>query len=157
MWVVPTSPPDGAVAFEMPMPPDRMTSFDGSGLPFPNAHVAYSPSQRGVCTYANGKHTLAGAHTPNVYVGDGGVVGAPEAVLRYASAGVPVEEAVPVHGAATVPHRNVVSSPFRTGPEFYDHRAKLPVRSQEQILRDGAFGHGSVAAVDYGWGSRPRV
>jgi hypothetical protein len=47
MWVVPNHVPDGQVQFQIPMPADRMTTFEGSGST--KAH-GYNPSQSGVCT-----------------------------------------------------------------------------------------------------------
>jgi hypothetical protein len=111
MWVVPNHVPDGQVQFQMPMPADRMTTFEGSGLPF-QAHVAYNPSQSGVCTVER-EILYKGAH-PNVYVRDDGVLGTPEALLRYKSSGRDVFS--PSVWVNTIPHRNVISHVARTGP-----------------------------------------
>ena len=162
MWVFPSRVPDGEVTYEMPMPIDRMTNFSGSGLPWPSAAVAYNPSQRGSCKYFAGHYTIDDAEPPNVYVdvdghqGDAGDVGAPEAVLTYTSAGLSIVETVRVWGAEVVPHRNVVPHAARKGPEYYDSR-NTRVRSQEEILRASGYGHAFDDAVDFGWGSRPRV
>jgi hypothetical protein len=155
MWVVPNHVPDGQVQFQMPMPADRMTTFEGSGLPFPSAHVAYNPSQSGYVPL-KGRYCIKGAHPTNVYVRDDGVLGTPEALLRYKSSGRDVFEAVRVHGVNTIPHRNVISHVARTGPDFYD-AGEQPQRSQEAILRASEYGHDYDATIDYGWGSRPRV
>lgn len=177
MWVTPNSLPEGDVQYLMPMPIDRMTTFPGSGLPFPSADIAYNPAQSGVCTYSGGRYVIEGAHPPNVYVGEDGVTREPEAILTYRSLGREVREAVSVNGVTRIRYRNIVSHPARTGPSYYDAR-NLPVRSQEAILRDS--GYPSVQAVQaapsrglfsdwfsssttskedasFGWGLRPRV
>jgi hypothetical protein len=157
MRVLPSYPPDGDVAYEMPMPASHITSFAGSGLPFPSASIAYNPSQRGVCTWQNGGYGFqAGAHPPNRYIDEEGGMQGPECILTYTSSGRPVTETVPVSGAEVVPHRRVTHHPDRTGPHFYD-AGRLPVRSQEQILRSNGYGREWPAAASSGWGSRPRV
>jgi hypothetical protein len=93
MWVVPNHVPDGQVQFQMPMPADRMTTFEGSGLP--SKRTAYNPSQSGYVPLKREILYQRSIH-PNVYVRDDGVLGTPEALLRYKRRDV--FEAVRVHG-----------------------------------------------------------
>ena len=156
MWVEPSRVPDGNVEFQLPMPADHMTTFTGSGLPFPSAAIAYNPSQFGSCTLVNGKFQIKNVYPPNVYLQEDGTIGKPEALLRYTQGGKKIFEAVRLHGVSTIPHRNLISHPARTGPNFYDAGEHLQ-RSQEAILRASEYGHDYDASEDYGWGSRPRV
>jgi hypothetical protein len=120
---------------------------------FPSAR-SYNPSQSGYVPLKR-RYCIKGAHPPNVYVRDDGVLGTPEALLRYKSSGRDVFEAVRVHGVNTIPHRNVISHVARTGPistmlvnSLRDHR-KLSwgERIRSRLRRDDRLR----------MGSRPRV
>jgi hypothetical protein len=55
------------------------------------------------------------------YLKDDGTIGKPEAILRYTSGGTSVYEAVRLYGVSTIPHRNIISHPARTGPDAAPH------------------------------------
>lgn len=155
MRVSPTHVPDGDVAFQIAMPCDHRTSFTGSGLPFPSFQHAFTPCQSGLAVRDAGSFTLP-AHPPNVYLESSGRAAAPRARLVYTSMGARVDEWVPIVGVHPVPHRALTHNSHRTSPHYYDSRG-LVVRSQERVLREGAFGHPSDPEADFGWGTRPRV
>lgn len=155
MRVSPTHVPDGQVAFQIAMPADHRTSFSGSGLPFPSFHHAFNPCQSGHAVRDGGAFTLPARH-PNVYLESSGRAGEPRARLVYTTMGTRIDEWVPISGVRTVRHRALGHDVHRTSPLYYESRG-LVVRSQERILREGAFGHVSVPETDFGWGTRPRV
>lgn len=156
MRVQPTRAPDGEVAFQIAMPCDHRTSFTGSGLPFPSFQHAFNPCQSGNAVRAGGGEFTLPARPPNVYLGASGRPVPPQARLVYSAAGSRVDEWVPITDVPVVRHRALGHSAYRTSPIYYDYRG-LAVRSQERILREGAYGHASDPGKDFGWGTRPRV
>jgi hypothetical protein len=126
MWV-PNHVPDGQVQFQMPMPADRMTTFEGLVYLFKRTR-SYNPSQSGVCTV---EKEYCIKRPSNVYVRDDGVLGTPEALLRYKSSGRDVFEAVRVGKYDSASERHLTRCENR--PDFYD-AGEQPQRSQEAIL-----------------------
>ena len=157
MKVKPTRDPDGQVAFQIAMPCDHRTSFEGSGLPFPSFEHAFNPCQSGYVVREVGGDFVLPAHPPNAYVGASGRLSVPMARLVYSALGERVDEWVPISGVTPIRHRTLTHDAHRTSPSYYDARGRLEVRSQERILRESAYGHAFDREVDFGWGVRPRV
>lgn len=134
-------------------PPDRRSSFTGSGLPFPSAAMAFSgrPNRDKIttdvlgffqftCDMPNAYYTVLGSRYvgPAVYVSDGKKI-----------------VTVPIYPG--IPYRKLTYPNERRNVAFYGTYDSLPVRGQEEILRSsqypGPYGHES----DLFWGLKPPV
>jgi hypothetical protein len=122
-----------------------MTTFEG--LVYLSKRTLAQPSQSGVCTVEKG-NALYQSPSPNVRRDDG-VLGTPEALLRYKALGGMYSEPS-VHGVNTIPHRNVISHVARTGPDFYD--AGEQPQDHRKLSWASEYGHDYDATIDYGWG-----
>jgi hypothetical protein len=114
MWVNPSQAPDGS---RVPDPHacrqnDYVHWFAYRFL----AEIAYNVAVWDLYS-VKGEYHLRGVQPPNVPKDDG-TIGKPEAILRYTSGGTSVYEAVRLYGVSTIPHRNIISHPARTGPDF---------------------------------------
>lgn len=122
-------------------PATRGYSFTGSGIPYPSPEVAFENTpNRGLVNINNGFFEFK-VHFPNAfYVGLGSKYVQPTVFVRICEEGS--------DGAVnTIPLGNGI--PFRmiTYPDsykqnratFYDGRDALPMRTQEQILRESGY------------------
>jgi hypothetical protein len=118
-------------------------SFSGSGLPFPNPDIAFhNTSNVGAVNAVNGKFTIKINYPNAYYVGLGSLYIPPHIHLKLCEPGfdtklhsIKLGEGIPYR---TLNHPAPPSLNFRVSPLFYDNR-NLPVRTQEQILRDSAY------------------
>lgn len=119
--------------------PDTITSFTGSFLPFYNEDQAYDNSENiGFVTLdANNKSTIKIKY-PNAYYADlGNTFVKPHIKIWFNKDSKKHEQIVKLSDG--VGYRSLTHPYQRTSADFYDTLWRLPVRSQEQILRDSMF------------------
>ena len=145
------------VSFIAAAPIDRHASYSGSALPFASAEMAIdgSPS-KGTVHLDVGNATRIRVLIPNSYYsGLGTVLIPPTVYIVFQMAGE--EKVVAVKVEEPVAYRTLTYDRRRTTAVFYDDLAKLPVRSQEQVLRDSAYYPRPNAAKASFWGLRPAL
>jgi len=134
-------------------PPNYMTSWSGSGMPFANETIAFdnSPS-KGVAPLINGKYMFK-VHYPNAYYTNLGTKYVPPSIhIRV------VDELnqplTPVHTIKMgngIPFRSESTPDLNRGPEFYQN--PQPIRSQWQILMESAYPSNNQQPENF-WGGR---
>lgn len=107
--VRPDLPHDAVVTYFAAAPPDRMTNYAGSGLPFPNSEVAYEGSPNAGATRASNWHYEFTLWFPNAFYTDLGATLQPPHVLVKVCAGDEPVEAVVL--GDPVPNRFLTSPP----------------------------------------------
>ena len=127
-----------------PAPAYRGMSLNGSNLPYPTASVAYenTPNQ-GIVETRFGMFEFT-VRSPNSYYTNGGRTLVPPTVhiVVVNDAGVHVGEPRNIVLGPTVPYRTLTLPPQRDwnlGPMFYHQRRPDKIRTQEEILRAGAY------------------
>jgi hypothetical protein len=139
--------------------PDYRTSYSGSALPFVNAEMAYesTPNQGSVSVDKEGSFIFS-IESPNAYYsGLGSVYVKPHVQLILSEN----DQVVNVHTLKIsdgIPFRTLSypDVPPRCSPLFYGNRDQLPVRTQEQILKDGGYPSCNKMPDNF-WGLRPPV
>lgn len=134
---------NGTMHFLAAAPADHRESFTGSGLPFANEDQAFADTpnrgsvdfKTGVAEY--GAFKLA-CFLPNSYYADfsGALVG-PEVLLIFSSSGK--ERVVRIRLPDAIPYRSLTYPALRQSPSFYESGWRMPVRTQEQVLRDAGY------------------
>lgn len=131
-------------------PADFRQSYTGSGLPFGNPKMAFEGSQNnGVVAIDHTGAFHIQLEVPNSYYTDlMGTLQGPEVLLMADSTVVRIPITAPIpYRSLTYPHEHV-----EQGPEFYESGWRMPVRTQEQILRDSGYGRNKTF-----WGLKPPV
>ena len=153
-----TSAPDGAmVLFWAPNPPNYNTGFSGSGLPFPNPDIAFDNTpNKGAVKVINKKFQFNIRYPSSFYVGLGSYYVEPHIYYKVCDSTGKESKIYSIKIGEGIPYRTLTyppppSSAPRKGPEFYNGRDLLPVRTQEQILRDSAYPEKNVLPRNY-WG-----
>jgi len=140
-----------------PGPAYRGMSFSGSNLPFPSAEIAYDGTpNHGVIETRYGSFDFT-VQSPNSYYTQGGTVLVPPTVhiVVLNDAGDRIGEPRNIVLGPSVPYRTLTIPPQRDwnlGPMFY-HQKHPPIRTQEEILRAGAYDCKQVTG-DF-WRTRP--
>lgn len=139
--------------------PDYRTSYTGSALPFTNAEMAYeSTRSRGTVEVgADGQFSFS-FDSPNAYYsGLGSVYVKPHVQLILTEKGE-IVKVYTVKISEGIPFRTLSypDNPPRCSPLFYGNRDQLPVRTQEQVLRDSAYPDTNETPDNF-WGLRPPV
>jgi len=122
---------------------ENKQSFSGSGLPYPNPDIAFhNTSNVGAVNAVNGKFTIRLNYPNSYYVGIGSLYIPPHIHLKLCEPGfenkihsIKLGDGIPYR---TLTHPAPPSLNFRVSPMFYNN-PDLPVRSQEQILRDSSY------------------
>ena len=148
------------IVFWAPTPPDYRTSYSGSGLPYPNAEVAFqqTPSYGTVQVKDNGSFSFSIPFPSGYYMNLGTLYVKPHVRVQAVTDGKagPVET---IKVAEGIPFRLLTYPPIpqtapRCSPQFYNNRDILPVRTQEQILRDSGYPLKQVMPANF-WGLTP--
>lgn len=142
-------------------------SWAGSGLPFPNRHIAYDTPEafKGRIRSADGRFTIRLKGLPNAfYTGLGSSYVPPHIRLDF----VPITPTTIATAVRTyvelttgIPFRLLTDPAQRKNVGFYAGNDMLPIRTAEETLRDSAYptepAHKGiyVAPVDF-WGAVPR-
>lgn len=132
------------IAFWAANPPDYRQSFTGSGLPFANPEMAYENTENKGLVEADsyGKFKFRLRLPNSYYVGLGTIHKSPHVHIKIKNDVRETIHSVDLNGAIPFRMLTYPSPPHtvpRCSPMFYNHRNKLPIRTQEQILRDSAY------------------
>ena len=144
-----------SILFWAANPPTYSTSFTGSGLPYPNADIAYENTpNKGMIHAKNGNYEFKIRFPNAYYAGLGSKYIEPVCHLKICG----TDKIHNINLSHGIPYRMLTYLIFseRTSPEFYNGGLSLPIRTQEQILRDSSYPDTNNKIVDF-WGDRPRV
>lgn len=138
-------------------PPTYNQSFTGSGMPFPNPAVAFENTpNKGVVKISGGKYRLTLKY-PNSYYKDmcNTYVPPQVSVVFCDASGKKMSKIYKIKLGNGVPYRSLVwnQQGYRKNVMGYCNN-NLPVRTQEQILRDSAYPKTNEQAPNF-WGKRP--
>ena len=137
-------------------PPTRGASFTGSGLPFATQQQAFDNTpNNGVVALDSGKRATLKLQLPNsFYSALGTLLIPPTLFVIYKQQGKEHTDAIRLTDA--IPFRSLTYPGKRINATFYNKLSELPVRSQEQILRDSGYPE-TLSEPDNFWGIRPSV
>jgi len=140
-------------------PPTYITSFSGSGLPYANPLMAYenTPNRGAVRTSAGGRFQFRIRYPNAYYVGLGTVYVPPHVNVKICDKSEPEVHRIELGDG--IPFRTLTYAPPplsypRQNPFFYSGRETLPIRTQEQVLRDSAFPPTNKYPQNF-WGLKP--
>lgn len=139
-------------------PPTYGQSFSGSGLPYPNEEVAFEATpNNGICDLSGGEFQFTMVYPNSYYTDLGTKYVAPQVNIQIIDGNgntlTPVR-AIPL--GSGIPFRTLtfpVQRNWNKGPLFYCN-PNLPVRTQEQILRDSSYPAKNQVPANF-WGSMP--
>ena len=148
------------LVFWAPSPPDYRSSYSGSGLPFANAEMAYeqTPNAGVVPVDENGSFSFSIVNPNGYYSALGTAYVSPHIQLQPVVNGKKGKVEI-VRIGQGIPFRLLTYPPIpstapRCSPSFYGNRDTLPLRTQEQILRDSAYPKTNIMPDNF-WGLRP--
>ena len=150
---------DGVIQYLAAAPPDYKTSYSGSGLPFHSYEQAFhNTPNKGSVVLSGNEANISLVYPNSFYMALGTVIVPPTVYLFYTSGGIQKEKAIKLSDG--VPYR-LLSYPMkftkaRENVMFYDGIWQLPVRTQEEILRDAGFPAKNKMANNF-WGLKPPV
>lgn len=139
-------------------PPDYRATYTGSGLPFANQEQAFENTpNKGKVVLVDGSFELQLMFPNSYYVGLGTVLVPPSVFIKYENM-EGKERKVSIKLSDGIPYR-LLTYPMqytmaRRDPMFYGHGWKLPVRTQEEVLRDSAYPSDNKMAPNF-WGLKP--
>ena len=142
---------DSYLYYLAPAPCDTMGSFSGSGLPYANKIQAFSnnPNQ-GKVELKDNKFSIQ-LLKPNSYYEDFNTLEMPYLLITYNK-----NKTIKVDlSFEKVSYRSLQYQTLRQKQKEMFYARKLPIRSQEQILRDSEYDD-SHEAKDF-WGLKPPV
>ncbi len=147
---------DKLLVFIAAAPPDYRASFTGSGLPFASPTQALeNTSNKGTLKLDNNNSFEIEIDTPNSYYSGLGTVYIPPCIYFTYHNGY-IEKKVTVQLSYGVPYR-MLTYPMhplpRQSPSFYDNQ-DLPIRTQEQILREAGYPVMNYMYKNF-WGTKP--
>jgi hypothetical protein len=139
-------------------PADHRISFTGSGLPFANPTQAFqhTPNQGRIVLRGN-TFDIPLRYPNSYYINLGERLIPPTIYLNYKVAGerrmidFVIAKQIPFR-LLTYPNNEKYQ---RKSPMFYDGTHELPVRTQEQILRDSGYPRKNEMPDNF-WGLKPR-
>lgn len=136
-------------------PAGNITSFAGSGLPYPNKEIAYLNTPNKGSVEVSLRRFEIDILMPNSYCIDMcNELVKPTLLLKYTTDGVVRIVRVPVGNQ--IPYRSQNYPPQRTGPNFYAAGWNMPVRSQNDILLDSRYPK-TNQMPDNHWGLKPSI
>jgi len=151
---------NGEMFYIAASPPDLHASYTGSGLPFASPTQAFDGTpNKGTTQLSAGNLFEIVISYPNSYYAGLGTVLVPPTVYLYYNNGY-AEKIITIKLSQGIPYR-MLTYPMsetapRQGPSFYDGMWELPVRTQEQILRDSAYPAQNHMHSNF-WGLKPPV
>jgi hypothetical protein len=135
-------------------------SFSGSGLPYPNEHVAFENTENeGVVEVINGRFSFSIRYPNSYYKELGTILVPPQVKIRVCSkSGMkPLSDIQVIQIGQGIPFRSL-TYPYQrnyiNGPLFYDNTSMPPVRSQYQILIDSKYPNVNKMPANF-WGKKP--
>lgn len=147
---------DNILTFSAAAPADRMTSFSGSGLPFPNAQMAFDNSKNIGSIKISSDNTFSlEMYTPNsYYVGMTHKI-PPTVYFKYNNGYKNKNISLKLFDG--IPYRSLTYPEQRKDVAFYSSLWALPVRGQEEILRSSGYPSDVMIEYEKFWGLRPPV
>jgi hypothetical protein len=148
------------VLFWAANPPTYSSSFTGSGMPFPNPDIAYDNTPNRGAVKATGNSFEFKIRYPNsYYLGLGSQYVEPCVHIKVCGKSgsgkihtIKLGKGIPFRSTTNTPSNLNINS--RTSAMFYSGRGKLPIRTQEQILRDSGFPEENITPNNF-WGGTP--
>lgn len=147
---------DNVLTFMAASPPDKRTSFSGSGLPFPSAKFAFeNTSNIGSVKLSSSNSFIIVMKVPNsYYVGLGSLLVPPTLYLSY-NDGIKIKKAN-IKLCNYIPYRTLTYPNARQNSMFYKSFMTLPIRGQEEIIRSSEYPTNKNEYANF-WGLRPPV
>jgi len=137
---------------------DLRTSYSGAGLPFANSEMAYdsTPNQGEIDVELNTNKFSFSINAPNSYYSGLGTVYIKPHIQLILIENQNVVNIFTVKVNDGIPFRTLSypDAPPRCSPLFYGNNDILPVRTQEQILRDSSYPDSNDTPSNF-WGLRP--
>ena len=138
-------------------PPTYTTSYSGSGLPYPSPDIAYENTpNRGAVKASGGSFEFRVRYPNAYYIGLGSVYVEPCVHIKICEEGSDGKVSTIKLGNG-IPFRMLTYPPSQPGtkarscPKFYSGRTELPMRTQEQLLRDSGYPEENVMPQNF-WG-----
>lgn len=154
-----TDAPDGSmIVFWAPNPPNYNGSYSGSGLPFPSPTIAFDNTPNKGAVRVQGGQFRFQIHFPNsFYAGLGTYYVSPQVYYKICGNSGQDSKVHAITLGDGIPFRTLTyPPPPNTAPRrncmFYGGRDSLPVRTQEQILRDSGYPDKNLIPDNF-WGS----
>ena len=120
-------------------PPTYISSYSGSGLPYPNPLIAYENTINRGAVIATSNQFEFKIHYPNsYYTGLGTVLVAPHVDFKICEPGSN-EKIYTIQLGESIPFRTLTYSPLRSSSLFYKGKNKMPIVSQEELLRRSSY------------------
>ena len=134
--------------------PDTRASFSGSGLPFPNETIAYQNTKnQGTYELINRNFSLNMIKPNSYYTNQGKILVKPHINIMFMTGdNKSLGKVYKVDIEDYIPYRTL--SMVRKDVMFY-HNAPLPIRTQEQILKDSAYPEETMKEHNNFWGLKP--
>jgi hypothetical protein len=158
------SEPNVKIVYWASNPADLNHSFSGSGLPFYSPDQAFSNMVNAGSLIVDGYSFEFKLFYPNsYYVGLGSVYVPPQVYIKICNPNVKSNVQV-INLGNGIPFRTLTypappSKNHRNSPLFYNNN-NLPIRTQEQILRDSAYPVFNILppkTPDNFWGLKPAI
>lgn len=140
-------------------PPDYRATYTGSGLPFATQEQAFDNSPNfGKVVLTDNTFDIRLMFPNSYYVGLGTVIVPPTLYIQYVSAITKEKRNITIKLSDGIPYR-MLSYPIehtraRTDAMFYKDGWEMPVRTQEQILRDSGYPSVNKMHSNF-WGLKP--
>ena len=145
---------DNKVYYSAASSPDFRTSLTGSSLPFFNEEQAFDNSKNvGFVVLDDNNKSIIKINYPNgYYINLGNTYVKPHVKLWFSKDSQKHESIVKLSDG--IPYRSLTHPYKRKDATFYGTLWELPVRSQEQILRDSGFPKTDTHYEQF-WGLKP--
>lgn len=150
---------DNRIYYIAAAPPDYRATFTGSGLPFASQQQAFenTPNTGSAELTIDNRFDIALMFPNSYYVSLGSVIVPPTLFLEYTTTdgqkrhlSIKISDGIP-YRMLTYPAQFTRA---RQDPSFYAGGWQMPVRTQEQILRDAAYPATNKMAPNF-WGLKP--
>ena len=137
-------------------PPDYRATFTGSGLPFANQDQAFDNTPNtGYVKLVDGTFEIHLMYPNSYYIGLGTVMIPPTVYLLYKNRDG-VDRRVSIVLSEGIPYRTLTYPSQRGNVGFYEGGWRLPVRTQEEVLRDSRYPSTNYTSPNF-WGLKPRM
>lgn len=145
---------DNKIYYSAANSPDFRTSFTGSSLPFYSEEQAFDNSKNaGYVVLDDSNISVIKMNYPNAYYTDLGNTYVKPHIKLWFYKGSEKHETI-VKLSDGIQYRSLTHPYQRRDSEFYGTLWGLPVRSQEQILRDSSFPKTDIHHEQF-WGLKP--
>lgn len=151
---------DPTIMFWAPNPPTWSQSYSGSGLPYHDSIQAYQQSPNvGAVKAVNRKFEFRIKFPNAYYVGLGSLYVPPVVHFKVCEEDCNQKEYHTIELGKGIPFRTLTypsppSNRPRNSPMFYHCGSSLPVRTQEQVLRDSGYPEDNRTPDNF-WGLKP--